>query len=86
MAAYRRVYDSRHLCQEPRSALEPYARQLGRSLLPSPPLTGGEIGRIDDDDPTVRTSAAIDDVVTSTNSGTLKYDRLARAVGRNLHM
>ena len=29
MAAYRRVYDSRHLqadCQEPRSALEPYAR------------------------------------------------------------
>jgi len=30
MAAYRRVYDSRHLqadCQEPRSAAEPYARQ-----------------------------------------------------------
>jgi len=30
MAAYRRVYDSRHLqadCQEPGSALEPYARQ-----------------------------------------------------------
>ena len=29
MAAYRRVYDSRHLqadCQEPGSALEPYAR------------------------------------------------------------
>ena len=28
MAAYRRVYDSHHLqadCQEPRSALEPYA-------------------------------------------------------------
>jgi len=31
MAAYRRVYDSRHLqadCQEPGSAPEPYARQL----------------------------------------------------------
>jgi len=30
MAAYRRVYDSRHLqadCQEPGSASEPYARQ-----------------------------------------------------------
>ena len=30
MAAYRRVYDSRHLqadCQEPGSALEPYAQQ-----------------------------------------------------------
>jgi len=30
MAAYRRVYDSRHLqadCQEPGSVLEPYARQ-----------------------------------------------------------
>jgi len=30
MAAYRRVYDSRHLqadCQEPGSAPEPYARQ-----------------------------------------------------------
>jgi len=30
MAAYRRVYDSRHLqadCQEPGSAVEPYARQ-----------------------------------------------------------
>ena len=30
MAAYRRVYDSRHLqadCQEPGSAREPYARQ-----------------------------------------------------------
>jgi len=29
MAAYRRVYDSRHLqahCQEPGSAAEPYAR------------------------------------------------------------
>ena len=30
MAAYRRVYDSRHLraeCQEPRSAPEPYSQQ-----------------------------------------------------------
>jgi len=30
MAAYRRVYDSRHLqadCQQPGSAMEPYARQ-----------------------------------------------------------
>ena len=34
MAAYCRVYDSRHLqadCQEPGSALEPYARQSSTS-------------------------------------------------------
>jgi len=36
MAAYRRVYDSRHLpadCQEPRSAPEPYARQSSMRYL-----------------------------------------------------
>ena len=36
MAAYRRVYNSRHLqadCQEPGSALEPYARQWSMSYL-----------------------------------------------------
>ena len=36
MAAYRRVYDSCHLqadCQEPRSAPEPYARQLSMGSL-----------------------------------------------------
>ena len=36
MAAYRRVYDSRHLqadCQEPRSAPEPYARQSSMGYL-----------------------------------------------------
>jgi len=36
MAAYRRVYDSRYLqadCQEPGSALEPYARQLSMGYL-----------------------------------------------------
>ena len=36
MAAYRRVYDSRHLqadCQAPRSALEPYSRQLSMGYL-----------------------------------------------------
>jgi len=36
MAAYRRVYDSRHLqadCQEPGSAPEPYARQLSMGHL-----------------------------------------------------
>ena len=36
MAAYRRVYDSRHLqadCQEPGSALEPYARQSSLGYL-----------------------------------------------------
>jgi len=36
MAAYRRVYDSRHLqadCQEPRSALEPYARHSSMGYL-----------------------------------------------------
>ena len=36
MAAYRRVYDSRHLqadCQEPGSAPEPYARQSSMSYL-----------------------------------------------------
>ena len=35
MAAYRRVYDSRHLqaeCQEPGSSSEPYARQSSRGL------------------------------------------------------
>ena len=35
MAAYRRVYDSRHLqadCQEPRSSKEPYARQSSMGL------------------------------------------------------
>ena len=38
MAAYRRVYDSRHLqadCQEPGSAPEPYARQTLRFLVAS---------------------------------------------------
>ena len=37
MAAYRRVYDSRHLqadCQEPGSAPEPYARQSSMGWLP----------------------------------------------------
>ena len=36
MAAYRRVYDSRHLqavCQEPRSAPEPHARQSSTGYL-----------------------------------------------------
>jgi len=36
MAAYSRVYDSRHLqadCQEPRSAPEPYARQSSMGYL-----------------------------------------------------
>ena len=36
MAAYRRVYDSRHLqadCQEPGSAPEPYARQSSTGYL-----------------------------------------------------
>jgi len=36
MAAYRRVYDSRHLqadCQEPGSVLEPYARQSSMGYL-----------------------------------------------------
>ena len=36
MAAYHRVYDSRHLqadCQEPGSPLEPYARQSGVGCL-----------------------------------------------------
>ena len=36
MAAYRRVYDSRHLeadCQEPGSAPEPYARQSSMGYL-----------------------------------------------------
>jgi len=36
MAAYRRVYDSRHLqadCQEPGSAPEPYARQSNMGYL-----------------------------------------------------
>ena len=36
MAAYRRVYDSRHLqadCQEPGSAPEPYARQWSMDYL-----------------------------------------------------
>jgi len=36
MAAYRQVYDSRHLqadCQEPGSALEPYARQSSMGYL-----------------------------------------------------
>jgi len=36
MAAYRRVYDSRHLqddCQEPGSAPEPYARQWSTGYL-----------------------------------------------------
>ena len=36
MAAYRRVYDSRHLqadCQEPGSALEPYARKSSMGYL-----------------------------------------------------
>jgi len=36
MAAYRRVYDSRHLqadCQEPGSAQEPYARQSSMGYL-----------------------------------------------------
>jgi len=36
MAASRRVYDSRHLqadCQQPGSALEPYARQLSVGYL-----------------------------------------------------
>jgi len=36
MAAYRRVYDSRHLqadCKEPRSALEPYAWQSNMGYL-----------------------------------------------------
>jgi len=36
MAAYRRVYDSRHLqadCQEPGSATEPYARQWSMGYL-----------------------------------------------------
>ena len=36
MAAYRRVYDSRHLqadCQEPGSAPEPYARQSSMDYL-----------------------------------------------------
>jgi len=36
MAAYRRVYDSRHLqadCQEPGSAPEPYARYLSMDYL-----------------------------------------------------
>jgi len=35
MAAYRRVYDSRHLqadCQEPGSAPEPYVRQSSRPM------------------------------------------------------
>ena len=38
MAAYRRVYDSRHLqadCQEPGSAPEPYARRTLRFLVAS---------------------------------------------------
>ena len=37
MAAYRRVYDLRHLqadCQEPGSAPEPYARQLSMGFFP----------------------------------------------------
>ena len=36
MAAYHRVYDSRHQqddCQEPGSAMEPYARQLSKGCL-----------------------------------------------------
>jgi len=36
MAAYRRVFDSRHLqadCQEPGSAAEPYARQPSMGYL-----------------------------------------------------
>ena len=36
MAAYRRIYDSRHLqadCQEPGSAPEPYARQSSMGYL-----------------------------------------------------
>ena len=36
MATYRRVYDSRHLqadCQEPGSAVEPYARPLSMGYL-----------------------------------------------------
>jgi len=36
MAAYRQVYDSRHLqadCKEPGSAPEPYARQLSMGYL-----------------------------------------------------
>ena len=46
MAAYRRVYDSRHLqadCKEPESDPEPYARQssLGHLyLLPTDPRLG----------------------------------------------
>ena len=43
MAAYRRVYDSRHLqadCQEPGSAPEPYARQSSMDNLYLLPLHG----------------------------------------------
>ena len=39
MAAYRRVYDSRHLqadCQEPGSAPDPYARQSSMGYLFTP--------------------------------------------------
>ena len=37
MAAYRRVYDSRHMqadCEEPGSAPEPYARQSSMGYIP----------------------------------------------------
>ena len=52
MAAYRRVYDSRHLqadCQEPGSAPEPYARQssMGYLYLFSVPTNGDRIVTMD---------------------------------------
>jgi len=59
MAAYRRVYDSRHLqadCQEPGSAAEPYARYSSMGLLvticvtvlymTTPRVTPASIGRM----------------------------------------
>ena len=49
MAAYHRVYDSRHLqadCQEPGSALEPYARQSSMDYLyPIIPLSADFLQR-----------------------------------------
>jgi len=45
MAAYRRVYDSRHLqsdCKEPGSAPEPYARSSGVGYLYLLPVTSKE--------------------------------------------
>jgi len=50
MAAYRRVYDSRHMqadCQEPGSAPEPYAELIEYGLpLPLPYRYGSKLGRL----------------------------------------